>query len=241
LIRQEATLVQLRAAGFDREPQTVTAIERMLVARFEERELAAAEAPTVSDAEVQAAYAAEAARYTIPAAVRGGVLLLKASPKAAAAQRAEVRRQAEQLRTEAVAADAAGFERLVREHSEDQSTRYQGGDTGWLEAGQNRGGWEPAIANALHALAGPGECAPVVETPGGFCLVRLTEKRAAGIRPLAEVGPAIRHRLQRAKREQLTAAFQSRMRAGLAIRTNTAVLAETLVTAHADPQPPSLP
>ncbi len=241
LIRQQATLVQLRAAGFDRDPETVAAVERLLVARFEERELAEAEAPKVSDAEVQAAYAADAARYAIPAAVRGGALLLKCSPKAATGQRAEVKQRAEQLRTAAAAADAAGFERLVREYSDDQSTRYHGGDTGWLSVSQKAGGWDPAVVQALQALATPGEYAPVVETPGGFYVVRLTETKAAGIRPLAEVRDALRHQLQVAKREQLTAAYQARMRSGLDIRTNTAALAQTLVTARTEPQPPSLP
>lgn len=241
LIRQQATLAQLRASGFDRDPETVAAVERLLVARFEERELADAEAPKVSDAEVQAAYAADAARYAIPAAVRGGVLWLKCSPKAASGQRAEVKRSAEQLRAAAVAADAAGFERLVREHSDDQSTRFHGGDTGWLSANQKVGGWDPAVVQALQALATPGEYAPVVETPGGFYVVRLGETRAAGTRPLAEVRDTIRHQLQVARREQLTAAFQARMRSGLDIRTNTAALAETLVTARTEPRPPSVP
>ena len=123
MIRFEATLAQLRTAGFDRDRETMVAVERLLVARFEERELATAEAPKVTDEEVSAAYAADAARYAIPAAVRGGVIFLKSSPKAAAERRAETRQRAEQLRPVVAAADAAGFERLVREHSEDQSTR----------------------------------------------------------------------------------------------------------------------
>lgn len=241
LVGFEATLAQVRSTGFDRDPATVAAIERLLVARYEERELAAAEAPVVAEEEVRAAYASDAARYAIPAAVRGGVLFLKSSPKAAPEQRATVAAQAEQLRTLAQAADGTAFERLVREHSEDQATRYQGGDTGWLSAGADKNGWDPAIAEALRALQRPGDRAPVVATPTGFYIVRLTGTKPASTRPLTEVGPAIRHQLQQARREQATAAFHARMRAGLDIRTNAAALALIVVPDSSTPRPPALP
>ena len=241
LVRHEATLAQVRLSGFDRDPAVVAAVERLLVARFEERGLAAAEAPVVSEEEVRAAYAADAARYAIPAAVRGGVLFLKSSPKAAPEQRAAVAEQAERLRIQAQAADGPAFERLVREHSEDQATRYQGGDTGWLSAGADKKGWDPAIAEALRALQRPGDCAPVVTTATGFYVVRLTGTKPAATRPLTEVGPAIRHQLQQAKSEQSTAAFHGRMRAGLDIRTNTAALARIVAPDSSAPRPPALP
>ena len=79
LIRFEATLAKLKGSGFDRDPQTVLAVERLLVARYEERELAGTETPAVTEEEIRAAYAADAARYAVPAAVRGSVLFLKAS------------------------------------------------------------------------------------------------------------------------------------------------------------------
>lgn len=241
LVRYEATLTQVRAAGFDRDPATVAAIERLMVARFEERELAAAEASTVSEDEVRAAYAADAARYAIPAAVRGGVLFLRSSPRSASEKRAAVAEQAERLRIQAQAADGAAFERLVREHSEDQATRYQAGDTGWLSGGADKNRWDPAIAEALNALQRPGDCAPVVATATGFYVIRLTGTKPAATRPLTEVGPAIRHQLQQSKREQSTAAFHARMRAGLDIRTNAAVLARIVVPDSATPRPPALP
>ncbi len=241
LVRQEATLAQVRASGFDRDPATVAAIERLMVARFEERELAAAEASAVSEDEVRAAYAADAARYAVPAAVRGGVLFLRSSPRSAPEKRAAVAEQAERLRIQAQAADGAAFERLVREHSEDQATRYQAGDTGWLSAGADDQRWDPAIAEALRALQRPGDCAPVVATATGFYVVRLTGTKPAATRPLTEVGPAIRHQLQQAKREQSIAAFHARMRAGLDIRTNTAVLARIVAPDPSTPRPPALP
>ncbi len=241
LIRHEATLAQVRATGFDHDPAMVDAVERMLVARYQERELANADAPVVTDEEIRTAYIANANRYSTPAEVRGSVLFLKSSPKATPERRLEVKKRADQLLADAIAGDAVTFGRLVREHSEDQPTRYRGGDTGWQTANQNAGGWDATVVKALWAIPKPGGYAPVIETPEGFYIARLTEIKAAGTKPLAEVSEVIRYQLRQAKREQLTTAFHARMCAGLDIRTNTTSLAETPVVARADQQPPVIP
>lgn len=240
LIRFEATLAQVRISGFDRDPEIVAALERLLVARFEERELAAAESPVITDEEIRTRYAAEIARHQLPAAIRGGVLFLKSSPKAAPEQRALLQQRAAQLHATAMATNDAGFERLVREHSEDQATRYHRGDTGWLTAGQ-AGGWDRAVTDALWALHQPGDVAPLVEASQGYYLVRLAETRPASTRPLTEVAGALRHRMQQEKRAQETAAFHARMGNGLAIHTNIAALNQMLTAALPTAVPPSRP
>ncbi len=241
MVRFEATLAKLRAAGFDRDPEIVAAVERMLVARYEERELSGSETPAVSAEEVRARYAAESTDYRIPPAVRGELIFLKCSPKAEAAARMRIAGVADALLARAKTADTAGFERLVRENSEDQATRYRRGDTGWLETGRPAPAFDPAVAGALFALQTPGDFAPVVDTPAGFYIVRLAEVRPESTRPLAEVAEAIRHRILREKREQLQSGFLSRMKAGIDIRTNTAALEQILVTARGEQRPPSIP
>ena len=236
LVRFETVLAKARAAGFDRDPEVVAALEHLVVARFEERELASAESPAVSEAEVRDRYESESDRHAIPAARRGGVILLKASPKADPEHQAALARRAEALRAAAVAADDAGFERLVRENSDDTATRFHRGDTGWVSAA-NPGGWDPALVTALFALGSPGDCSPPVPTGQGIAIARLAEVRAAGTRPLAEVGEAIRHQLRLEKRERITADFQARTRAGLDIRTNLEAL-DRIVAANRDATPP---
>lgn len=241
LLHFEATLARARSAGFDREPETVAAVERLLVARFEEREAGDQESPAVTDDEVQAAYGANAIRYAVPAAFRGSILFLKLSPKAAPEQRATALKRAEDLRATALVADDAQRQRLILENSEDQATRYQGGDTGWLTAGNPAGAWEPAVVAAMVALAKPGDFAPVIETPRGLHIVRMTGTRPASVRPLSEVRDGIRHQLQLAKRAQRNEAFRSRMRAGLTIRTNQTVLDRIPTPASRESRPPPTP
>jgi PPIC-type PPIASE domain len=239
LVRFETVLAKARAAGFDQDPEVVSATEHLVVARFEERELASAESPVVSEAEVRARYESDSARHSIPAARRGGVILLRSSPKADPEHQAALARRAEALRVAAMAADDAGFERLVRENSDDTATRFRRGDTGWVSEG-NPGGWDPALVAALFALGSPGECTPPVPTGQGIAIARLAEVRAAAIRPLAEVGEGIRHQLRLEKRERIAADFQVRMSAGLDIRTNIETL-DRIFAAHRDTPPPHLP
>ncbi len=240
LIHFEATLARARASGFDQDPAVRTAIEHLLVSRFEERELGGTENPTVSEDEVRTRYAADADRYQIPAAARGAVLFLKAIPKAAPEQRESLARKAHELHATAASLDAVGFARLIREQSEDQVTRYQAGDTGWVTA-SGKDGWEPTVANALLDLKTPGDIAPLIETPRGFHLVRLTGTRVATTHPLSTVRDAIRHQLQQEKRSQLNAAFHSRMEAGLRIQTNFTVLEQIQNSRTTASVPPSMP
>lgn len=241
LIRYEATLAKLKTAGFDHDRAVVDAVEHMLVARYEERELAAAEAPVVTDEEIRAAYLVNANRYATPAEVRGSMLFLKSSSKATQERRLETKKRANQLRADAIAGDRTTFERLVLEHSEDQATRYRSGDMGWVSARQDTPGLDSSVLKALWTIPKPGEFAPVVETPDGFFIVRLNEIKPATTKPLADVREALRYQLRQAKRAQLTDAFHTRMCAGLDIRTNSAALAETPIVARADLQPPVVP
>ncbi|HTI72854.1 MAG TPA: peptidylprolyl isomerase [Candidatus Limnocylindria bacterium] len=237
LVQFEATLAKVRTAGFDRDPEIVAAVERMLVARFQERELATAESPVVTEDEIRASYAASAKRFAVPAKVRGGVLYLRSPQKADSSRRAEVAEQAEKLRAQAQSTNATAFARLVREHSDDQTTRYRGGDTGWLSAGQPQS-WDPVVAETLLTLKQPGECASVVETQQGFYIIRLAESQPASVRPLAEVCDLLRHELQQAKRARMNADFQTRMRVGLDIQINPSALNQIMVTTQSQTPPP---
>jgi len=50
--------------------------------------------------------------------------------------------------------------------------------------------------SAVAALKNPGELAPVVETQFGFHVVRLEERRAAGVRPFEEVRPELEREIR---------------------------------------------
>jgi parvulin-like peptidyl-prolyl isomerase len=109
----------------------------------------------------------------------------------AAAVREEVarrRRFAEELR--AKAARGSDFARLAREHSEDPSSREQGGDLGAFA----RGTHTRAFDDAAFALR-PGALSGVVQTEYGFHVIKVSAREAARALTLDEAAPEIRRRL----------------------------------------------
>jgi foldase protein PrsA len=135
-----------------------------------------------------------------------------------------------------------GFSRLAREHSEDQATRYAGGDTGWLIKSEANSRWETPVMEAAFSITRPGEVAPLVTTATGFYLVRLTGKKTATIRPLAEVSDAIQYQLTRRKQEQAELDFIGAMKAGLKIEVDYSILKSVAApVAQGVDNPPPMP
>lgn len=245
LIREQALVAKAKAAGYDRDPEMVAAFDRMIASRFEEEQLAkrlgAASAPT--DAEIAEAYRHDLARYTTPAAVRAGVIFIAVSSKAAAETQTELKERAESVLVEARQADATGYARLAQQHSDDQPTRYKGGDTGWLEETRHAGSrWEAAVLDALSSLQNVGEFAPLVATRRGFYIVRLTDSRAASVQPLEQVKEGIRYQLIQIKQHQVRAQFYEEAKLAARIQINQAALDSlTEPKPRRADQPPQMP
>lgn len=102
--------------------------------------------------------------------VRARHILLRVSADATAAERDSVRTQAEEL--QARAAGSADFAALAREFSEDPGSANQGGDLGFFGPGSMVKPFEDA-AFALDV----GEVSPVVETPFGYHIIKVEERR----------------------------------------------------------------
>lgn len=241
LIRLEGTYQKAVTAGFDRRPEVQARIKSLVVAQFREAQARLTNAPPVTAAELQTAYETQKDKFRTPEAVRGAAILLDLPRTLAAGKRAEFRLRAEALLAEArQAVDDAAFAQLVARHSTDPSTRYRGGDTGWLRREDRGSGSDPELVEALLQLSRPGEFAPLVESARGFYIVKLTEKRAASHKPLTEVEEAIRYQLQRQKAEQAEREFQATMKSGLDIQINQPLLKSIAVMPSPD-VPPALP
>lgn len=67
----------------------------------------------------------------------------------------------------------ADFAALAEKHSKDPGSATQGGDLGFASKGM----FVPEFEDALFALAKPGDVSPVVKTPFGYHLIKLTAVR----------------------------------------------------------------
>lgn len=245
LIESKAVLIRAREANFDQRPATTAQIERLIADKYREERRADlfATEPSVGPAQIAAYYQANPAQFQVPAAVRAGVIRVQVSRHAGEDQRASLQERADAIRREAAETDGDGFARLARRHSDDQATRYIGGDTGWLGEGEATPRWDPAVVRAVRELEEPGAVAPLVETDAGYHVVRLIARRPSGTRPLEEVSENIRHRLLHAAREERERELARSLRHGLSIEINHALLKALPAPAQTpfDSGPPELP
>jgi hypothetical protein len=191
MIQFEVVLAAARSAGYDRDPEIQARINQFVVTRFQEEQLAAIESEPPTEAELQAYYQSNRSQFSVPLAVRVALIQLKLSAKATAEKRDELRARAEGLWNEARPGDAAAFGRLARQHSEDQATRYQGGEIGWSTRDQLTERFGEPLSAAVFGLVESGQPTTLVEAPDGFYIARLLEQRPQQVRPFAEVREAI--------------------------------------------------
>lgn len=244
MIEFQVLLTRAREAGYDRDPEIKARINQFIVSRFQEDQLEHHNGSNTvtSDAEVQAYYEQHQEQFSKPAAMRFGIIEFKISPKAGDEKRAELRQRAELVVTRARAIDQAEFARLAQQHSEDQATRYAGGDTGWMTREDASLRWGKPLAATAFELSEAGNVAPLIETPSGFYIVRLLERRAVSVRPFSEVKSAIAYQLARQRQFERDDLFRENMRRGLTIETNPDFLKLTAPTqSTVNAKPPGLP
>lgn len=136
---------------------------------------------TVSDGEVAERYVLEKdERFLDPEQVRARHILVGVPAGADEGAKARTRKKAEELA--AKAKGGADFAALARKNSGDKATAAAGGDLGFFP----RGRMSPAFESVAFALP-VGQVSDVVETPFGFHVIKVDERRDAGPRPLEAV------------------------------------------------------
>lgn len=108
-------------------------------------------------------------------------ILLKVPPDADDAKKAEIKQRAENVRKDIVD-NKKDFSELAKAVSEDLETKDKGGDLGYVE----RLALPGAFADLVFALK-PGEVTQPVETPMGWFVGTLVDKKAPEQRPLDAV------------------------------------------------------
>jgi len=176
----------------------------------------------VSEADLQAWYDANAAQLEVPAHVRADYVVLDedAASQDITVQAEDIasyyeqnkhrygqpeRRRAAHIlltgedagrRAEDLAAQVQSqperFAELASEHSQDSGTASRGGDLGWL----GRGMLVAPVEDAIFALQ-PGQVSGAVQSQYGWHVIRLLEREAERVRPLADVRTEIEAEIRR--------------------------------------------
>ncbi len=249
MVAHELALQKVRARGLEKNFDVQRNYQEMLVGELRDRELAPKLASVkVSPEEIQDAYARDIAKYTIPAKIRLAVIYIKADRKMTTQQKGE----AETKMAAAVAAAKSlkdfshGFGSIAMDYSEDQASRYRGGDIGWLDDGAPAFRWPKEVVEAGFALQQTGDITPIIRASNGLFLVMKTDSRDKSVIPLANVSISIQRRLLAQKKRQVEQDFSKELRASAPVQTDAIALLQidyptTKVAQVEEKLPPALP
>lgn len=210
-----ALVEKAKQSGITDDPETQRRVQSVIIARLREKQLDAELAKVaVSDEELKAAYDSRSAEFARKGLDRFAILFQAADAKASDARKAEAKKQLEDAIALSDAAPAAGgrgpaaggFGQVAAQHSEDQVTRYRGGDLGWIESDTKETRLPANVLDAGRALE-RGKRSGVLEATDGFYVIMKTDARAGGARPLEEVADNLRQQLLRDKRRALEEQF----------------------------------
>lgn len=113
--------------------------------------------------------------------VRARHILIRSEKESTDAQKAEAKAKAENLRKEVVD-NKKDFAEIAKQFSEDPGSKESGGDLGFNEAGS----WVPEFSEAAFKLQ-PGQISDVVQTPFGFHVIKVEERKPPTSKELKEV------------------------------------------------------
>jgi parvulin-like peptidyl-prolyl isomerase len=192
LVRQ-ALLAEVKAKGWDKKPDVALMMERardqaLLQIYMSEVAKPPTNFPTEDD--VKQAYEANKSQLAVPAQFQLAQIFVSAPETADKAIAAATHKRAVDLAAKAQV-KGADFAKLARENSDHKDTAPKGGDLGWLA--------EPQIFPEIRAAVArmeKGDVSPPIRSAAGWHIVKLVDKKPAGVHPLSEVHEAIVNQLR---------------------------------------------
>jgi len=160
----------------------------------------------VSDADLQKFYEQNKEKFKTGEQIKASHILVKTE------------KEARDILTQIKA--GGNFEELAKKNSVDSSAA-KGGDLGWF----GKGSMVPAFEKAAMALK-EGQVSDVVKSDFGFHIIKLTGKRAAGIRPLEEVKDQIKGAIMPTKQQEIFQKIKEELKKTAKITVKEDVLKE---------------
>ena len=168
-----------------------TELQSLLENEIQMTKLIASLAPVnVSDAEVKKYYNEnKASKFTYPDSVKASHILIKEKAKAE-----EVLKKAK--------AEKADFAALAKQYSEDPGSAEKGGDLGFFTKEQMV---EP-FSKAAFSMK-PDTVSDLVQTEFGYHIIKVTDRKKAGVTPFAEVKNTLKKFLEDEKKVEVLQKF----------------------------------
>jgi peptidyl-prolyl cis-trans isomerase SurA len=160
---------------------------------------------TVTDDDVRARYDSTSRRSASVKRIKLRHILIGLPERATEAQLAEAKRRAADIMEKV--RGGADFARLAADESADESTRYSGGELGWIERGSIDTEWE-VIVFAMNQ----GEVRGPITGPRGLHVFQVTEVERNQQKPFAEVKEQLRNEIYRKEMDRQTRLWLDELR-----------------------------
>ncbi|VAX23120.1 Survival protein SurA precursor (Peptidyl-prolyl cis-trans isomerase SurA) [hydrothermal vent metagenome] len=159
----------------------------------------------IPEAEVKEFYDKNQLQFESKDMVRASHILVKVSKDAKAKEKEKAFEKAQELRKKLD--DGSDFAKMAEAESDDPGSARNGGDLGFFE----RGRMVPEFEKAAFATE-PGKISPVVETQFGYHILKVIEKKQAGMRPYNDVKDSIQAQLKRQKSDKQVKDYIERLK-----------------------------
>lgn len=215
LMLRNALVAEAREKGWDRRPEVSLAMDSardQALAQAYMNNLARPPATFPSEDEVKALYEASKSQLTAPAEYQLWQIFILAGDddKATAASQ---RRLAEiQAKLQKAPAD---FSRLAHEFSDNKDVAAKNGELGWIPEDR----LVPELRTIVPRLA-RGEISAPIKANGGWHIIRLSDRKPASLRPLAEVHDALVANLRLRRAQELERIYLDSLAAKTPITVN---------------------
>ncbi len=250
MISRELLQQKARAAGLDDDPDVRHSYESLLAGKLRERLLTPRiDALKVAPEEVQALYEKNLPHNTRAAKARLAIIYVKTERKISAEKLAEAEKRIGEARQLALALPPStrGFGQVAIDFSDDQASRYKGGDVGWFDQGPAGYRWPAEVVTAGFALK-TNEISQIIKGTNGFYLVSKLDTRDAVTTPFEQLQASLQRRLLTEKRQETEAAFRQELRSAASVQSFPQALGQveypvttTVVAKSEEPLPPALP
>jgi parvulin-like peptidyl-prolyl isomerase len=250
MIQREVQVMTAKKAGYDKDPAIVKALENMMVTKLREEKLKLIlSGIAVSQDEINDYYQSNIAQYTTPAMSRIAIIKFSVYDTASEQKKSEVKARAEQVLelSETLPDTVKGFGSLAAKYSEDQASRYAGGDIGWIALNKPSNRIDAAVFESVATLNEKNNGSSLVTATDGYYLVKLIEQKAQQQQGLEKAERGIQNTLLRQKRKKAEASWLSSLQDDIKpIKINQSVLKSVQpppgsIPVRVDQQPPALP
>lgn len=228
MITSEALYQEALRRNLHQDPKMRRIIRQILTQKLMEDEVEKKVfSRTIGREEIQSYYDQHANEFNRPEQVRLADIFIAGDPKADPKRRAERKKKAEGILAEALEGKRKmDFGELIKKYS-DSHPQYPLGDTGYFDAEGKPVGLEAKLAEEAFKLRSVGQiCDHLVETPQGYHVIMLVEKRPAIRVPLDEVKSHLERRIRNRELEEKQNAYIEQIKEKSAIQKHEQALSE---------------